>query len=345
MQFDTATVLWGALTLDGETNRLISPEDAHEFVGPGTAESETPLAFTCVGTHLKLLTVSHDGSQVEHHERRLWLSRRFVAPALCPRSGAFCQPSCLELPAQEEGDPAKTLREHPHSRVAEVCEEALRGGAMPCMQTEECEELVRYLSDTCGQHPCIKLLTFNGVSFDMRLLRRWCDDPDAASCCVSLALDSVDPCFQMLCERGFPVSLDAMCRGAGIQGKTGEGCSAPADFASACPERVIAMFAYCMNDVSVTLGLYETCLRDAKIAWVTKKSTVGVHRLLHITKYDRPHMASVSVLLRSAYPDLTWSYPKRVEADGGGRRDPDAAAPVGEDLLPTRWKFVSWMFT
>lgn len=325
---DDGEILWGVLALDGETNRIIYPEDQHRFVGPVCEPSQTRLSFTCVGTDLKIVRATPDGRRTEERTRRLWLSRKFVAPELCETSGVFDQPSFLDLPTELDAD---AFERHPRSRVAAVC---ATEPPMPCMDAHECEELVRYVCDVCAQSPHVKLLTFNGVSFDMRLLSYWCTDPDLKNCCVSLTMDSVDPCFQMLCERGFPVGLQAMCAGAGLPGKSGSGCTAPEDFASACPSRVAAMFAYCMNDVDATLALYEECLRTLSIAWITKKDKVSTHKLLYVRDYGIPHMASVGALLLTPYPDMTWSYPK-----------PSEPGDDDKELLPTRWKFVSWMFS
>ena len=63
------------------------------------------------------------------------------------------------------------------------------------------------------------LVTWNGAGFDFRLLA---DETDRQADCARLAMASVDMMFQVLCERGHPLSLDAALKGAALPPKMTE---------------------------------------------------------------------------------------------------------------------------
>ena len=63
------------------------------------------------------------------------------------------------------------------------------------------------------------LVTWNGAGFDFRLLA---DETGRHADCARLALASVDMMFQVLCERGHPLSLDAALKGAALPPKMTE---------------------------------------------------------------------------------------------------------------------------
>ena len=60
------------------------------------------------------------------------------------------------------------------------------------------------------------LVTWNGAGFDFRLLA---DETGRHADCVRLVMASVDMMFQVLCERGHPLSLDAALKGGGLRPK------------------------------------------------------------------------------------------------------------------------------
>ena len=63
------------------------------------------------------------------------------------------------------------------------------------------------------------LVTWNGAGFDFRLLA---DETNRHADCARLAMASVDMMFQVLCERGHPLSLDAALKGAALPPKMTE---------------------------------------------------------------------------------------------------------------------------
>ena len=65
-------------------------------------------------------------------------------------------------------------------------------------------------------HTGYSLLTWNGLSFDFKVLAAQSGEHDVA---VRLAMDHFDIMFQILCIKGFALGLDRVCAGAGLEGK------------------------------------------------------------------------------------------------------------------------------
>ena len=100
------------------------------------------------------------------------------------------------------------------------------------------------------------VVSINGAGFDFRVLAAECQHPEIETDLKRLALAHYDPCFQMLCQRGFRVGLDALARGFGLGGKTEgmDGSKAASDWFGAREdqERVLE---YCEQDALLTLDV------------------------------------------------------------------------------------------
>lgn len=149
------------------------------------------------------------------------------------------------------------------------------------------------------------LVTWNGAGFDFRLLA---DETGRHADCVRLVMASVDMMFQVLCERGHPLSLDAALKGGGLRPKleqvtlrSGEsvhisGAEAPQYWQAA---EYGAVAAYCAADAERTAELAAACQRSRQLAWVSQKGRPN-------QVYLRSGWLTVEQCLALPLPDTSW---------------------------------------
>lgn len=113
---------------------------------------------------------------------------------------------------------------------------------------------VEHLFDNLYESPCI--VTFNGINFDYEVLRPYGFNP-------SLVKDtSYDILHEIEKVLGHRVSLESAARVTLGVGKSGDGKDAPKWFRDGEVEKV---FQYCIDDVDITLRLYEHILKRGYI--------------------------------------------------------------------------------
>jgi hypothetical protein len=149
------------------------------------------------------------------------------------------------------------------------------------------------------------LVTWNGAGFDFRLLA---DETGRHADCVRLVMASVDMMFQVLCERGHPLSLDAALKGSGLPPKmdqvtlrSGEaihinGAEAPRYWQAG---EYAAVAAYCAADAERTAALAAACQRSRQLAWVSQKGRPN-------QVYLRTGWLTVEQCLALPLPDTSW---------------------------------------
>jgi hypothetical protein len=148
------------------------------------------------------------------------------------------------------------------------------------------------------------LLTWNGLSFDFRVLAI---ETGRFELCKMLALASVDPMFEVMCIKGFPLSLNAACLGMGTVEKVHElvlksgeqlvkmeGSQAPALWRAGETEAVLT---YLKGDVSSLFNLAEELKRRKMLHWTSKK---GKPMAMPID------MLTVEQCLKLPVPDTSW---------------------------------------
>jgi hypothetical protein len=138
------------------------------------------------------------------------------------------------------------------------------------------------------------LVTWNGAGFDFRLLA---DETGRHADCARLALASVDMMFQVLCERGHPLSLDAALKGAALPPKMTEvtlrsgeavhisGAEAP-QYWQAGEFAAVAAYA-------------AVCQKSRQLAWVSQKGRPN-------QVYLRTGWLTVEQCLALPLPDTSW---------------------------------------
>jgi hypothetical protein len=159
------------------------------------------------------------------------------------------------------------------------------------------------LDDAAGRGDTI--VTWNGAGFDFRLLA---DETGRRADCARLVKTSVDMMFQVLCERGHPLSLDAALKGGGLPPKMDQvtlrsgdaahisGIEAPRFWQAG---EYTAVAAYCAADAERTVALAALCQRSRRLAWVSQKGRPN-------EIYLRTGWLTVEQCLALPLPDTSW---------------------------------------
>lgn len=131
------------------------------------------------------------------------------------------------------------------------------------MSQQAVVNLVRYLvgmNDTG-----YTILSWNGLGFDFDILA---EESGLLEECRVLALGHVDMMYQVFCERGHRLGLQAAARGMGLEGKSAgiTGAEAPRLWAAGDHQRVLD---YNAQDVRTTLELARKCEEQGFLQWIT----------------------------------------------------------------------------
>lgn len=176
----------------------------------------------------------------------------------------------------------------------------VRGYPAQMTSAEVCA-LVRYLATM--RERGFTLVTWNGLGFDWQLLARECGDRELAALCAELARAHVDVGFQMVCERGFMIGLDAAARGLGLEGKPEgmNGARAPGLWAQGweAQERVLE---YVRGDARTLADVHDGLLRARALWWTTRAGRTVARPWIPRLK-DNRRFLTVEEALRVPEPD------------------------------------------
>ncbi len=138
------------------------------------------------------------------------------------------------------------------------------------MTAQDVRELLCYLDDLSVLDSAY-VVTWNGTGFDWPILAAEAQGPEHVTACRMMACDHIDPAFQMLCEKGFMVGLQAAAVGMGLPGKSEgmHGDLAPAMWRQdrGAQEQVLE---YVAQDARTTLDVYTAILKARGLAWTSK---------------------------------------------------------------------------
>lgn len=138
-----------------------------------------------------------------------------------------------------------------------------------------------------------RLFAWNGLSFDLRWLGVAAGAEELAS---EIALELYDPMFQLVKQRGFPLSLAAAAKGHGIEEeKSMSGAEAPRAWARGEFERVIA---YVQGDCRLTVAVGRAIERAGALCW---RSKAGAQ-----SREPMPRLLQVRDALALPPPDQSW---------------------------------------
>ena len=141
------------------------------------------------------------------------------------------------------------------------------------------------------------IVTWNGLGFDFLVLAIESRDFEYKKKVANLALGSIDPFFNMFCDKGFGIGLQKMSQALGIKGKL-EGMHGslapymwtgnPAGISPEALEEVEHFLAeagsieaqeicldYVKQDAKATYDVYRALARERHVHWTTQKGTTS----------------------------------------------------------------------
>lgn len=197
---------------------------------------------------------------------------------------------------------------------------AFAGGFAPQMSKRELGLFVQDLYDYAAEG--YKIATINGPGFDFPVLVAAV--PEMRDTLRALALDSYDPAFQMLCEKGFMVGLDALAVGLELAERKTEdmsGALAVTMWESGDLDEQRKVIEYVRQDARVTLQIMRALenkrwtwvsywdgefFNRQAIRWLTKAGKISHHCLEN-------GLLTVRECLELPLPDVSWMKKRGME--------------------------------
>jgi len=164
------------------------------------------------------------------------------------------------------------------------------------MSPDEVGELIHYLKTKHDEGYVI--LTWNGLSFDFAVLA---DESNGQQrLCQNLAMDHVDMMFQILCQKGYPIGLNAVAEGLGLGGKS-EGMSgalAPVMWKGSVIDR-LKVLNYVDKDSLLTLEIAIKAAEQKFFEWTSRSGRLNKFPLWK-------GWLTVKRCLKMPKPDTSW---------------------------------------
>jgi hypothetical protein len=176
--------------------------------------------------------------------------------------------------------------------MPEIWFETVEGRPAPYWSREFTIEFVLRLEQL--EREGYTLVTWNGSGFDFRLLFKLTRLGTLKAMCWR----SVDPCFQMLCMKGFPVGLEAAATTVGAKSKEEDGISAPILWYEGEYGRVIR---YVIGDVIRLETVIINLCKEGGLKWRTRKGALRFEPFYNLY--------SVAECIGIAMPDTSWMTP------------------------------------
>jgi hypothetical protein len=156
------------------------------------------------------------------------------------------------------------------------------------------------------------IVGWNTLSFDLDVLAEECEVLSWQSRCADLAMAHIDIMFQFMCERGFPIGLDNVCRAMGVGGKYNDlhGDLAPQRWKGdrASQEENLR---YVERDAAMGAEVYEAILSKGYIEWIAKSSGRRQrHVPLFTTEGGAKRLLTVTECMQLPLPDTSWMVPR-----------------------------------
>lgn len=139
-----------------------------------------------------------------------------------------------------------------------------------------CQWIVEHLSSLVEIGHTI--VTVNGAGFDFDILA---EESGLHAECAELAMNHIDLCFMPLCRFGWPVGLDALAKGQGVEPKLHEVTLSTGkvidDMSGAAAPRLWvageydAVLAYLKQDVKATLETAAAAFESGRLKWQSRK--------------------------------------------------------------------------
>lgn len=165
------------------------------------------------------------------------------------------------------------------------------------MDKYEVRMLIDYLADAMAQDYIP--LSWNGLGFDFDILAEEADSVYYANRCANIAMSHVDMAFQMLCEKGYMIGMQAAALGLKLKGKSEgmHGDLAPKLWAEG-KEGQDKVLSYVKQDVQTTTDIMLRTIATGRIDWTSKSGKSQYWRV--------PNWLVVAECLNLPEPDTSW---------------------------------------
>ena len=158
----------------------------------------------------------------------------------------------------------------------------------------EVGELVKYLREMANQ--AYSIVTWNGLQFDFDILA---EESELWDQCRELARGHVDMMFQVVCQLGHRLSLDASAKGMGLGGKTKGMSGELAPELWGARGEFDQVLQYVEQDARCTLDLAAACQSSGRLRRISGR---GKPRDMPLSK----GWLSVDDALKLPLPDTSW---------------------------------------
>ena len=115
------------------------------------------------------------------------------------------------------------------------------------------------------------VISYNGASFDFRMLWLQTSDADIRKRVEILALNHFDLHLACILARGHRIKLDSLATASLGQAKTASGASAIDMWSN---KEYDKLFEYCTKDVELLRDLHELALNDSKLTFESRKGNL-----------------------------------------------------------------------
>ena len=164
------------------------------------------------------------------------------------------------------------------------------GVPKPVMEQPDARALLGFLEER--QNDGVRLFAWNGLNFDLRWIGHNAGQMERAA---RIALRLYDPMFQFFNQRGFPVSMAAVCECMGTKAKLMASADAPREWLAGNHRRVME---YVTCDCQMTNQIVEAIVQHRCVRWRTKRGSVSTEPFRDFK--------TVARVMRDPEPDQSW---------------------------------------
>lgn len=170
----------------------------------------------------------------------------------------------------------------------------------PAINEDTIGEFLDFLDSFVLASGTYQIATWNGLGYDFKILAERFPDHHQRIRDLAMSESHIDPMFQFLCTKGFPVGLSAVAKGMGLEGKTEgmDGLKASEMWITATPEEKKKILEYVVQDAKATLDIVKAIEGLGYVRWFTKRGYVKVQAL------DK--LLPVTRCLDIPLPDVSW---------------------------------------
>ena len=165
------------------------------------------------------------------------------------------------------------------------------GKLSPLMSRDTAQAMLEYMSQKVEQG--YSLCAWNGAGFDLKMIGHLADNVELAG---QLTMNLIDPMYQVLTIKGYPVGLAAVQKGLGIaQEKSMAGKDAPDAWGNGEYQKVIG---YVIGDSQITLQIVLAIAKANGMKWTSK---TGKPCVLSLSK-----LKTIAECLLDPEPNNSW---------------------------------------